>query len=249
METALTHTLPWRHTVVSRDYEALAHGLLEPHADAPAPRARRIAAIYAALYLEDPLLHQWCGLASFVARQVYQGLETGLGPLQDHFAKGNLAIYSDIVPAVLRFRDGRPVGGLLEAGFNALRRADGLARVSVSAAEAAGIEGLTQISMVEQEVVCQPIYDEMGPTLSRTLGPFVVFRLGHDTAALVLRFDARNPGDAAQRMGWVKRVVLPAWITLHRENEARIRADLDRVRREGGVRLDDLPSRLVPGPG
>lgn len=228
-----------------RDYEAIASDLLAPHQDDPPARARRIAAIYAALYLEDPLLHQWCGLASFVARHIAMGLETGLGPLQDPFADGNLAIYSDIVPAFFRFRDGAPVTGKLEVGFNSLRRADVLARRDRAAAEVQANVGLWELSAVEQTVICQPVYDRLNWVAQHLLAPFVMFRFGYDTASPIVKFDGWNPADLDSRLRWVKEEVLPTWARFHAENTEQIRADLDRVRREGEVRLSQLPAPLL----
>lgn len=246
---AVHHASPRRQPGAARDYDSIALQLLEPHADEPVARARRIAGIYATLYLEDPLLHQWCGLAAFVARQVYFGLETNLGPLQDNFARGNLSIYQDIVPAFLRFRDGVPVRGRLEAGFNLLRRADRAALRDASGAERLAEQGLLELARVEQREVCQPIYDDMGDVASRFIAPFVLFRVGWDTASPVLRFEGDDPGDPDQRMAWVLSHVLPCWSAWHRTWPERVRADLDRVRREGGFRGDEMPRRLVDGPG
>lgn len=229
-----------------RDYEALALSLLAPYEEEPVPRARRIAAIYAALYLEDPLLHQWCGLAAFVARQIYVGLETNTGPLQDNFASGNLGIYKDVVPTFLRFRDGAPIHGALESGFNALRKADLLARHDLRAAEALAARGLAEIAEVEQRVVCQPVYDAMLPITRRALTPFVLFRAGVDSASPIFRFHGSNPGDVEQRMRWVAEELLPQWAALHRDHGEQIRADCDVIRREGEVRIEDLPPREPP---
>lgn len=226
-----------------RDYEAIASALLAPFQDEPPPRARRIAAIYAALYLEDPLLHQWCGLASFVSRHISMALETNLGPLQDPFADGNLAIYAGVVPAFLRFRDGAPILGRIEVGFNALRRADLLARTDRVGAEALASLGLWEISEVEQTDICQPMYDRLSWLSRHLLAPFVLFRFGHDAAAPIVKFDGWNPVDLGARLRWVKNTVLPTWTHFHRENPEQIRADLDRIRRDGSIRLADLPER------
>lgn len=227
-----------------RDYASLALELLAPHAADPAPRAMRIAAIYAALYLEEPLLHQWCGLAAFVARHISMGLETNLGPLQRHFAQVNLGIYSDIVPAFLRFRDGQPVPGRLGPGFELCRQADLLARTDLAAAERAAAEALWLFAVIEQTDMCQPAYEEMGFIGRRLLRPFVLFRFGYDSAAPILKFDGRSPANLKERLTWVKSVVTPAWERFRHTNEGQIRADLDRIRRDGGVRLSMLPERL-----
>lgn len=230
---------------VSRDYDALALGLLAPHLHDPAPRARRIAAIYASLYLEDPLLHQWCGLAAFVARHVSMGLETGLGPLQAHFAEGNLAIYRDIVPAFLRFRDRAPVPGKLGPGFALLNEADEVALDDLPRAEALAQEALWLLSCVEQTDICQPVYDRMGWWGQRLLSPFVLFRFGYDTAAPVVKFDGDRPSDLSDRLLWMEREVMPAWRRYHGLNSEHIRADLDRIRRDGDVRVEHLPRVLA----
>lgn len=229
---------------MSRDYDAIAAALLAPHQDDPAPRARRIAGIYASLYLEDPLLHQWCGLASFVARHVSMGLESNLGPLQDHFARTNLAIYEDIVPAFLRFRDGVAVPKKLEAAFQELRSADEIARFDLDRAESVAADALWDISVVEQRDTCQPNYERMGWLGERLLAPFVLFRFGYDSASPIVKFDGDSPSNLEQRLRWMSDEVMPRWRAWRRTNSEIIRADLDRVRREGGVRLDDLPRAL-----
>jgi hypothetical protein len=176
---------------------------------------------------------------------VAEGLETWLGSYQDNFAAGNLAIYRDVTPAFLRFRDGVPVWGPLEPGFNALRRADLLARHDLRAAGAEVYEGLRRISHVEQGIICQPIYDAMTPPERALLRPFLLFRMGWDAASPIVRFDGEDPGDCAQRLAWVESEVLPAWSRLTASGPALVRADLDRIRREGGVRADDLPPYRV----
>lgn len=224
-----------------RDYAGLAQELLHPYEDDPAPRALRIAAIYASLYLEEPLLNQWCGLAAFVARHIAMGLETGLGPLQDHFAAGNIGIYHDITPAFLRFRDGLPVEGRLGPGFALNREADRLARTDLAAAEARASEALWHFAVVEQTDLCQPAYDAMGWAGRHLLRPFVLFRFGYDTAAPILKFAGKNPANLTERLTWVRDVISPSWAAHRRSNDGQIRADLDRIRRDGGVTLSMMP--------
>ena len=226
-----------------RDYAGLALELLHPYEEDPAPRALRIAAIYASLYLEEPLLHQWCGLAAFVARHVSMGLETGLGPLQEHFAEGNIRIYQDITPAFLRFRDGLPVPGRLGPGFELSRQADAIARTNLAEAERLAARALWHFAVVEQTDMCQPAYDAMGWLGRRALRPFVLFRFGYDSAAPILRFAGSSPTDLTERLEWVRQTISPAWAAHRRAHETQIRADLDRIRRDGGVRLDMLPPR------
>ena len=229
---------------MSRDYDAIAAELLVPYQDDPAPRARRIAGLYASLYLEDPLLHQWCGLASFVARHVGMGLESNLGPLQEHFARTNLAIYSDIVPAFLRFRDRAAIPTKLAPAFGKLLEADEIARDDLDRGESVAAEALWDISVIEQRDICQPNYERMGWLGERLLAPFVLFRFGYDSASPIVKFDGSSPSDLRQRLAWMADEVMPHWRAWRRANAEIIRADLDRVRREGTVRLDDLPARL-----
>lgn len=224
-----------------RDYASLALELLHPFEEDPAPRALRIAAIYASLYLEEPLLHQWCGLAAFVARHVSMGLETGLGSLQEHFADGNISIYQDIIPAFLAFRDGQPVSGRLGPGFDLSREADALARTDLAGAEAKAAAALWHFAVVEQTDMCQPAYDAMGWLGRRALRPFVLFRFGYDTAAPILRFGGKDPTNLGERLQWVRETIAPAWTRHRQTHEAQIRADLDRIRRDGSFRLDMLP--------
>jgi len=83
---------------------ALADALLGDTLDLPVQRSRRIAGLYAALYLEDPLLHQWGGLAAFVARHIHLAMESAEGLYEGFVSQGNLDIYRATMPAFLRFR-------------------------------------------------------------------------------------------------------------------------------------------------
>lgn len=212
----------------------------------PVPRARRIAGLYAALYLEDPLLHQWGGLAAFVARHVHLAMESTEGALERFMARGNLDIYRATMPAFLRFRRRQAAVGPLRHGFGLLARADGITGRDLAFGQRLADRGLTRMAEVEQRDIVQPAYDELGPIQARLLAPFLRFRMGWDSAAPLYDFDGGDPRRADQRLAWARREVLPAWRRLQQERPDLLRADLDRLRRWAGVRMEELGSS---GPG
>ena len=230
-----------------RDYEDVARKLLAPHAGDPRPRSRRICGLYAMFYLEEPVLFGWCGLASFVSRQISRALDdTSLFtfPFDGFFAEGNLRIYESFVPDLLRFRDGRPIpeGSPLYAGFARLEQARD-ASDTASTVVLAG-EALALFSDVEQMVIMQPDYDRLHWMKRRFLGPVCHFRLGWDSASPVIRFPGRDPGDSVQRKRWVNECVLPAWRDAQVNRPEWIRADCDQNRREARLALGMLPPIL-----
>lgn len=222
---------------------ALSLELLSPFQDQPVPRARRIAGLYAALYLEDPLLHGWGGLAALVARHVHLALEAAEGLYQPFLARGNLDIYQATMPAFLRFRRGEPVTGPLRHGFSLLRRVDSLAGRDLPAAQALADRALAHLTEVEQRQVVDPAWQSLGGLSARLLAPWLRFRLGWDSASPVIDFDGRDGRDAEARCRWARDEVLPAWREASRAQPERLRADLERVRRWAGVRQEHLPAR------
>ncbi|MCK6506853.1 hypothetical protein L6R53_26365 [Myxococcota bacterium] len=212
----------------------------------PVPRARRVAGLYAALYLEDPLLHQWGGLAALVARHVHLAMESTEGALERFMARGNLDIYRATMPAFLRFRRRAPAIGPLRDGFDLLLQADTMARQDLGQGQAMADRGLTLLAEVEQRDIVQPAYDELGPVQARLLAPFLRFRMGWDPAAPLYDFDGTDPRQADQRVAWARREVLPAWRRLQQERPDLLRAELDRLRRWAGVRMEELGAS---GPG
>lgn len=223
----------------------LAHRLLGATLNEPVPRSRRIAGLYAALYLEDPLLHQWGGLAAFVARHVYLAMQAANGLYETFMADGNLLIYEATMPAFLRFRARSTASGPLRHGFELLARADQVVRQDRAYGETIADRGLQRLTEVEQVEVVDPAYASLGRGQARSLARLMCFRMGWDTAAPVYDFDGSDPRDPAQRLAWATDEVLPAWRRLRAERPALLRGDLDRVRRWAEVRLDDLPP--IPG--
>lgn len=236
---------------MDRDYPALAAELLAPHARDPAPRALRIAALYAAFYLEEPFLFRWGGIAAFVALHIHRALHlpvvsVGGGVLSEEvhavLGEANLAIYERLVPDWLRFRDRVAVRGVMAAGFDDLRRADLDVATDPVGADAAVLRGVITLSRIEQREVVQPLLDRLAPEVQRGLAPFYLFRLGLDSGAPLRRFTGNNPADFEQRWAWTERDVLPwCWRELDTRAEE-VRADADRLRRRAGVRA--LPARL-----
>lgn len=204
----------------------------------PLARARRITGIYAALYLEDPLLNQWCGLACWPANQVATALDTGALGFGPFMAQGNLGIYRAVGDAFLRHRLGLPVQAALQPAFELLRQADAAARTDLVEAEHLAFQGLLEVALFEQRAVLQPLYDDVGRFSARILAHFTSFRLGWDSGAPVIDFDGNDPSDLAQREAWMRSEVLPAWVAARAGRGEELRSGAERLRRRSGVRFN-----------
>lgn len=240
----------WRHAAVYRilrrmgDYLTDALDMLAPHMRDPTRRAQRIYGIYAALYLEEPLLHAWCGLASFVGRKVYRILEVGTAGVFDGFlAEGNMAIYRNLVPELLCFRAGDARQSRLSSALAQLRLADQVANADLTQAERLADAALVRISEVEQRDIVQPVYDRVPEEKQLVLATQFAFRMGADTAGPVVRFTGNNPANVDERMQFVYDDVLPHWRAWTKREPERVRADVTRLWREAGTpRLPELPA-------
>lgn len=233
------------------DAEHVALSLLGDARDLPVPRARRVAAIYAACWLDEPFLGSWFGLASYVARQVYDVLEGPALAWRELLGDGNLAVYRGIVPAWLLYRAGHPVPGPLSGAFNGLARADRALRDrgarDTTAADALAEQALAELCDVEQRQILQPIYDAV-PALSREpLRGLFRFRLGLSPAAPVLAWDSRfgAPWEVDARCAWMRAEVLPAWRVARTRHAMVLRAEADRTRRWGEVTAAELQAAVA----
>ncbi|MFN7146582.1 MAG: DUF2515 family protein [Myxococcota bacterium] len=227
-----------------RDYVALADALLADVEHDPGERARRIAGIYACFYLDDPLIHSWAGIAAFVSLQLHRFLDNAdYAP----FAQGNRDVYASIVPNLLRFRDGVAVEAHLAIPFARLAAADVVARNALDAAFDLVARGVDELSVIEQRDVVQASYAAIRTPVALLFSRVHVFRLGWDTASPVLRFRGHDVRDAGARLAWMRADILPTWEKARREQAEWLRADVERVRRFSGVRVDDLPPRWPGG--
>lgn len=238
---------------MSRDYEATAEALISDVLHDPPVRALRVAGIYAALFLEEPFLFVWGGVACFVAAYLHHVLVLTETRAEDAVIGEDvnrligdigLDIYRNILPDYLRFRDGVGVTGRLGEAFAQMRAAD----EALGASTDAGFEqmrgALVALCRVEQEEIAQPHFASLPLGVQRRLEPFYLFRLGADSAAPVLRFTGENPCNFAERWAWTEQRVLPAYLHVWRTNGQGLRAEADRLRRMSGVKLGDLPPRL-----
>lgn len=228
---------------MSRDYEALSLEMLAPYQDQPAPRALRISGLYAALYLEDPFLYNWFGLACFVSRQIHEVLALGGFGLKEMLSSGNLAIYQTMMPAALRLRDGQPVAEPLGPAIAQLHAAEGFLLAQPAQAQAQADQAVITLCDIEQRQIVQPCYDQL-PSISRILlAKVFAFRLGYDSAAPMLEFVGDDPANVEQRVLWMNTTILPAWKQWLARDAEWVRADVDRIRRFAGVRLEQLVPR------
>jgi hypothetical protein len=224
------------------DWSDRARELLGDTWDGPADaRALRISGIYATLYLHDPFLFSWCGLACFVSRRVRQALDLRGGGYQQLLAGGNRAIYHSIVPYFLAFRAGESRQGSLLPAMELLREADRLAGADPGAARVQRDRAVKQISTVEQVEVVQPFYGQLGHLRQWALKAVFGVRLGWDSAAPQEFLRVGNPAVAADRMAWVETRVLPWFARLADERPEALRSDIDRIRRESRFQVWELP--------
>ncbi len=233
------------------DAEDVAFALLGDTRDLPVRRAQRISAIYAACFLDEPLLGAWFGLGSYVARQVYYALEGPALAWRDLLGQGNLEVYRGILPAWLLHRAGHPVPGPLSGAFNELARAELALRERApgagAAADAFAEQALFELCDVEQRVIVQPVYDAVPRASREPLRALFRFRLGLSPAAPVLAWDNRfgAPWEADARCAWMTATVLPAWRTARAEHAMVLRAEADRTRRWGAVTLAELEAAVA----
>jgi len=212
--------------------------------DDPRARSLRVSGLYALFYLEEPLLHSWCGLASFVALQVHRALAGPTFGYRTMMGKANLAIYDGIVPALLRRRDGAPIAGRMAAPFRILAEADRVVETDLARGLALSDQAVVELSRVEQTEVAQPIFASLTRWQRRAIRELFVFRLGLDSAAPVIRFPYRDPADVEQRLRFTREHVVPAWVEARATRAEWIRADLDRLRRMAQLSAEDLPARV-----
>lgn len=230
---------------MTRDYDGLAIDMLGVTRDDPPRRSLRIAGIYGLLYLEEPLLHAWCGLAAFVALQVHRALAGPTFGYRGMMAQANLEIYKAILPSFLRLRDGAPIAGPMARPFIWIVQADRLARTDLLHAQRVSREAVAELSRIEQTDVAQPIFATLSPWQRRAMRELFLFRLGLDSAAPVVRFPFRNPADLEQRLVFTRDYVLPAWDAAQAERAEWLRADCNRLRQLAGLHEGDLPGPLV----
>jgi hypothetical protein len=226
-----------------RDYEALSLEMLAPYQDQPDPRALRISGLYASLYLEDPFLYNWFGLACFVSRQIHEVLALGGFGLGEMLANGNLAIYQTMMPAALRLRDGQPVPGPLGPAMAQLQGAEALLLEQPNQAQAQADQAVITLCDIEQRQIVQPYYNQLPPIKRALLARVFAFRLGYDSAAPMLDFVGDDPANVEQRVTWMNNTILPVWKKWLGRDAEWVRADVDRVRRFAGVRLEQLVPR------
>lgn len=248
-----------------RDYNAMAEALIADVRDDPPARALRVAGLYAAFFLEEPLIFMWGGIACFVALHIQRALvvtqspprfgflHLGFGDLlgtevNDALAEANLQIYLRIIPDYLRFRDGGVPTSAMRPGFDHLREADRLLPTDLAGAEEEARRGLVELCRIEQVEVVQPHIGPLTPQVQLELAPFYLFRLGLDSAAPTARFTGDNPVDIDQRWAWTEQEVLPWYVRKLREHGEWLRSDADRLRRLAGVRGDHLPPRWPAPP-
>jgi hypothetical protein len=68
------------------------------------PRNRRISAAYADVYLGNARM-KWAGIAAFASKQAGCAMHQAFGLPRWHLAKGNVAVFRDIYPAIRLYAD------------------------------------------------------------------------------------------------------------------------------------------------
>jgi hypothetical protein len=225
------------------DYVAAAESVLPPKSN-PIARNQAITGAYASLYLENPTAFKWAGMASHVSATVGVGLVGAQGSpaaiasgnpfvaagalvggkeLESFLKDGNNAVFNDIYPAFLAYKN----GGAAEVanagfapevveGFRSIEQGEQLlASESTLDDETRAMEliwqGNEKLLRYEQEVTLDPVYQNHEWT-ARALSPFMYIAY---TPSDVHVFQGTVPGgdigDFNDRWNWISSDLLPGW--------------------------------------
>lgn len=224
----------------------LASELLGFTRDEPGPRALRTAAIYASLFEEDPLLHEWCGVAAAFARLHAESLAVGVGFYDEILARWNRASYDAVIPALLALRAGEDVEGPLAEPFALLIEARGLRKADRPRAMALARRGTEALLMAEQEVAVQPLFDGLPEIIFRGLGPYVGVSFGEGEPLI---YEREGFTSLLERQRWVREVILPEWRRALSAEGAEVVRVIRTMQFKGWFAVKDLPPRSPPPAG
>ena len=212
-------------------------------------RALRTAAIYASLFEEDPVLHEWCGVSALFARLHAATLRLGTGFYDEPMAEWSRRSYDLVAPAILALRAGAPVGGPLSAAMELLSEAAQSRKkkdrdLTLSLAR----QGTEALLAQEQALAVQPVFDGKPEIIYRGLGPYVGIDLGETTPDGLI-YPGEDFHRLAPRQRWMGGVVLPAFREALATDGAGLVAQIRQMQIKGWLRPAELPPRQpAPGP-
>jgi hypothetical protein len=226
-------------------------------------RNEYVTAAYADMYLRNPALYKWAGMAALTSAAVGRGMYMMLALRQSYLwsvlglfgrevaeisytlGVGNIAVFNDIYWQHMAYDRGgldelEPIyraGNLDPFCYEAWRKLDAGRRAGDQALIWAGNRDLLYY---EQKETLQPaVYDGAEATWKELSGWIASPIPGHNET--IEAFDpSANIGVFADRWRWIERRMLPAWQALSEKHPARVERRLH-------VRLLGGPPFLLPG--
>jgi hypothetical protein len=209
-------------------------------------RNEAITAAYAEMYLRDPQIYKWAGMAALTSATVGRGMyimrglkQTRLGSMIglfgrevaetfDNLGVGNLAVFGDIYWQHMAYEQGGIAelegifrsGGLDRRAFQAWRQIDEGRRTHD---QALIWEGNTALLYFEQKEVLQPqVYDSNKALWSEVSGWIPSPIPGHRETFGDFSRDG-NIGVFEERWEWIEQSMLPRWQALADTQPARVK--------------------------
>jgi len=246
----------------SAQWRSRAHRRIEFTPGKPADRAsllkrnEYVTAAYAEMYLRNPAVYKWAGMAALtsaaVGRGMYMihylkqsrmGLMLGLfgcevAAVSNMLGAGNLAVFEDIYWQHLAYeRAGIAeleriyrAGGLDQRVMQAWRQIEAGQRAGDPALIWAGNRGLLYY---EQQQVLQPAVYDCDPDLWKALSGWILSPIPGHAETIESFAPGANIGVFDDRWAWIEQRMLPRWKMLADQQPARVERRLQ-VRMIGG---------------
>lgn len=211
----------------------------------PRERNRLISAEYAALYLSDPSVYKWAGMAAFASDLVGIGIQFGeflkyypdyanvVQQTEEFLAAGNAAVFNDIYWQHEAYR----VGGLEE--MKRLRATEQIVQDQIEAWELIDKGnkngdanmiwlGNKKLLRYEQFITLQPIYEKFSD-LSKLISPFMISPIPGNLDPFQVAVPLGNIGDKNDRWNWIAGSMLPSWNTLSDKDRGKAMSELTSI--------------------
>lgn len=208
-------------------------------------RNARITAAYASMYLRDPLVYRWAGMAALTSAAVGRGMymmrylrTSRLGGMLGLFnsevdllyrtlSRGNLAVFVDIYWQHLAYTQGGLAeisrifrrGQLHPEAYAAWQRIDQGRRAGES-----GLiwEGNTTLLKFEQREVLQPCVYQGNDTLWNEVSGWIDSPIPGHLVTFEEFSRGGNLGNFEQRWAWIETSMLPSWMFLAERRPERV---------------------------
>ena len=223
---------------MNRDWQRIAEDLLDFTTEKTLWRTRRIAAIYASLYQENPLYHEWCALGALQAASAAGCLQVGAGFYQDLLERQSLARFRVMVPAFLAFR----AGGDTPAVFEGLKEAKALPKAEGEARRALSYQATVALIRHAEAEAVQPLLGALPEVLLKAYPPYQALTMpGREGYPEILQYEGEAYHQLEARAAWLTGPALEGWRWAVREAGAKVVAQVRDIQRLGWFRPSDLP--------